>query len=243
MGVNRRSGSDAHFRYCSIPDLWGLGCFLTFWSPWSSVQSSVLWLPIKNKARYRVLCQRRLFDGGADLGDAQLLWCAAFLVQPSRSRHWWTPCLKLFQVYYHRSQHFKWCGEYLHLHLLIDSSLYWVGGMGVLVFVPGDPAAGRRRGLRAYTWCDAESPGPVGKLLWRSRIRRKSCIWSIWLWRYCRWFCFWSAECHCLISLATSTITAGTGGFGIWNDSIAHYNSYYLQGCDHCVHDPVWCKF
>ena len=31
-------------------------------------------------------------------------------------------------------------------------------------------------------------------------------------------------------SLATSFGTAGTGGFGIWNDSIAHYNSYYLQG-------------
>ena len=31
-------------------------------------------------------------------------------------------------------------------------------------------------------------------------------------------------------SLATSFGTAGTGGFGIWNDSIAHYSSYYLQG-------------
>ena len=28
----------------------------------------------------------------------------------------------------------------------------------------------------------------------------------------------------------TSLATAGTGGFGIWNNSIAHYQSYYLQG-------------
>ena len=31
-------------------------------------------------------------------------------------------------------------------------------------------------------------------------------------------------------AVCTSMATAGTGGFGIWNNSMAHYDSYYLQG-------------
>ena len=44
-------------------------------------------------------------------------------------------------------------------------------------------------------------------------------------------------------AICVSLGTAGTGGFGNWNDSIAHYNSAYLQKCHLGLYDPFRHQF
>ncbi|GLC82999.1 TrkH family potassium uptake protein [Lacrimispora brassicae] len=108
------------------------------------------------------------------------------------------------------------------------SFTHWIGGMGVLVFILSIlPLAG---GYNMYIM-KAESPGPsVGKLVPKVRTTAKI-LYKIYL--------FMTAlEIILLViggmplfdSLAISFGTAGTGGFGIKNNSMAFYESYYLQG-------------
>ena len=108
------------------------------------------------------------------------------------------------------------------------SFTHWLGGMGVLVFILSIlPLAG---GYNMYIM-KAESPGPsVGKLVPRVRSTAKI-LYSIYLFMTV-------LEVMLLLiggmplfdSLTTSFGTAGTGGFGIKNNSLAFYDSYYLQG-------------
>ncbi len=114
-----------------------------------------------------------------------------------------------------------------HASLLWRSLTHWVGGMGVLVFMLAIvPLAG---GNTIYLM-RAESPGPsVNKL--SPHMKDTAMI------LYKIYFGLTVAEAVFLIlggmpffdAVNTSMATAGTGGFGIWNSSIAHYNSYYLQ--------------
>ena len=108
------------------------------------------------------------------------------------------------------------------------SFTHWIGGMGVLVFILSIlPLAG---GYNMYIM-KAESPGPsVGKLVPKVRATAKI-LYKIYL--------FMTALEVILLmlggmpffdSLAISFGTAGTGGFGIKNNSMAFYESYYLQG-------------
>ena len=77
----------------------------------------------------------------------------------------------------------------------------------------------------------AESPGPsVGKLTPKVKNTAKILYLIYLVMTVLQMILLLIGGMPLFDSLATSFGTAGTGGFGIWNDSIAHYNSYYLQG-------------
>ena len=104
---------------------------------------------------------------------------------------------------------------------------HWVGGMGVLVFLLAIVPSGERGTGFTMHLLRAESPGPdVGKLV--PRMRKTAAILYI---IYCiltvldilfllaGGMSLFEAVCHAFG-------TAGTGGFGIKNDSLAGYSPY-----------------
>lgn len=105
------------------------------------------------------------------------------------------------------------------------SFTHWVGGMGVLVFIMAVlPLAGGSGNLQLMK---AESPGPdVGKLVPKSNLTARIL--------YGLYFVLTVAEIIFLLcggmepfdALTISFGTAGTGGFGIMNDSCASYSAY-----------------
>lgn len=105
------------------------------------------------------------------------------------------------------------------------SFTHWVGGMGVLVFIMAVlPLAGGSGNLQLMK---AESPGPdVGKLVPKSNLTARIL--------YGLYFVLTVAEVIFLLcggmslfdALTMSFGTAGTGGFGILNDSCASYSPY-----------------
>ncbi|MCI8516628.1 MAG: TrkH family potassium uptake protein [Hungatella sp.] len=113
--------------------------------------------------------------------------------------------------------------------LMWRSFTHWVGGMGVLVFILAIlPLAG---GGYAMHIMRAESPGPsVGKLAPKVKDTAKI-LYVIYLtMTVIQILLLLLGGMPLFDSLATSFGTAGTGGFGIKNSSIAYYDSYYLQG-------------
>lgn len=110
--------------------------------------------------------------------------------------------------------------------LLWRSFTHWVGGMGVIVFMLAVlPLAGGGYNMHIMR---AESPGPsVGKLV--PKVRQTAKI------LYLLYFGITVAQMSFLLlsgmpifdTICLSFGTAGTGGFGILNDSIASYT--YLQ--------------
>lgn len=103
----------------------------------------------------------------------------------------------------------------------------WLGGMGVLVFLLAVlPVGGRSEGFTMHL-LRAESPGPdVGKLF--PRIKKTATV---------LYLCYIGLSLINLIfllaggmplfdSVCTMFSTAGTGGFGIRNDSLAGYSAY-----------------
>lgn len=101
---------------------------------------------------------------------------------------------------------------------------HWIGGMGVLVFLLAIIPIG---GGSQINIMKAESPGPsVGKLV--PRIRSTARI------LYIIYFVLTILEILFLVcggmtlfeAVNTAVATAGTGGFGIKNDSIAGYSAY-----------------
>ncbi|MBE6958990.1 MAG: TrkH family potassium uptake protein [Ruminococcaceae bacterium] len=104
---------------------------------------------------------------------------------------------------------------------------HWLGGMGVLVFLLAiAPAGGDEKGFTMHL-LRAESPGPeVGKLV--PKMRQTALILYVIyvvltilnvIFLLCGGMSFLEALC-------TAFGTAGTGGFGIKNDSIASYSPY-----------------
>lgn len=112
-----------------------------------------------------------------------------------------------------------------HASLFWRSFTQWIGGMGVLVFVMAVlPLAGGGGNLHLMR---AESPGPnVGKLVPKS-ISTARILYGIYI-------AMSVLECIILLiggmplfdSITLTFSTAGTGGFGILNDSVASYNTY-----------------
>ncbi|MBQ8731242.1 MAG: TrkH family potassium uptake protein [Oscillospiraceae bacterium] len=107
------------------------------------------------------------------------------------------------------------------------SFTHWIGGMGVLVFVL---AVIPRSDTDSMHLMRAEMPGPtVGKLV--SRIRHTARI------LYVIYFILTVVMMVFLLcggmplfdSIVTAFGTAGTGGFGVKNASIAYYNSVYID--------------
>jgi trk system potassium uptake protein TrkH len=115
-----------------------------------------------------------------------------------------------------------------HCMLIWRSFTHWIGGMGVLVFILSIlPLAG---GYNMYIM-KAESPGPsVGKLVPKVRSTAKILYGIYFSMTVVQIILLLLGGMNLFDSMAITFGTAGTGGFGIKNDSMAFYDSYYLQG-------------
>ncbi len=107
------------------------------------------------------------------------------------------------------------------------SFTHWIGGMGILVFVIAIMPKTENSSMHVMR---AEVPGPtVGKLV--SKLRASARIlYGI----YCvltavEIILLWAGGMPLFDSIVTSFATAGTGGFGILNNSIEGYNSLYSE--------------
>ena len=106
------------------------------------------------------------------------------------------------------------------------SFTHWVGGMGVLVFLL---AIGPGEGNKGFTMhlLRAESPGPsVGKLVPKMR-KTAGILYILYIALTLANFVFLLVGKMPLFdAVCTALGTAGTGGFGIKNDSMASYSPY-----------------
>ena len=103
---------------------------------------------------------------------------------------------------------------------------HWLGGMGVLVFLLAIAPGGKDTGFTMHL-LRAESPGPsVGKLV--PRMRKTALIlYLIYISLTIANIIFLIAGKMSLFEAVCAAFgTAGTGGFGIKNDSIAGYSPY-----------------
>lgn len=107
--------------------------------------------------------------------------------------------------------------------LIWRSFTHWIGGMGVLVFILAVlPLAG---GYNMHIM-RAESPGPsVGKLVPRVKTTAKILYLIYFVMTIVLIFILLLADMHWFDALAMSFGTAGTGGFGILNDSCGSYTT------------------
>lgn len=107
------------------------------------------------------------------------------------------------------------------------SFTHWIGGMGVLVFAT---AILSNKNARTTYIMRAEMAGPkVGKLVakWQFSIR---ILYGIYIALSALEFIFLLfGGMSVFDSLVHTFGTAGTGGFGIWNNSIGHYESAYID--------------
>ncbi len=110
------------------------------------------------------------------------------------------------------------------------SFTHWLGGMGVLVFILAIIPKSEGGGVSLHIM-RAESPGPVvGKLVPKMRSTARI-LYAIYIVMTILMMLFLLIGGMPLFdSVAISMGTAGTGGFAITNNSIAAYDSYYLQG-------------
>lgn len=109
---------------------------------------------------------------------------------------------------------------------------HWLGGMGVLVFIMAiAPGRSRDEGFAMHI-LRAESPGPdVGKLVPRMR-QTASILYIIYIVLTVLNVIFLVIGRMPLFdAVCTAFGTAGTGGFGIKNDSIASYSPYIQNVC------------
>ena len=104
---------------------------------------------------------------------------------------------------------------------------HWLGGMGVLVFLLAVvPSSGKGTGFTMHL-LRAESPGPdVGKLVPKMK-QTATILYSIYVVLTVLNIIFLLCGGMSLFeSVCTAFGTAGTGGFGVKNDSIAGYSPY-----------------
>lgn len=108
--------------------------------------------------------------------------------------------------------------------LMWRSFTHWIGGMGVLVFILAVlPLAG---GYNIHIM-RAESPGPaVGKLVPKVKTTAKILYGIYLVMTILQILLLLLGGMPWFDSIALSFGTAGTGGFGVLNDSIASYNAY-----------------
>jgi len=109
---------------------------------------------------------------------------------------------------------------------------HWLGGMGVLVFLLAiSSGSGRDKGFTMHL-LRAESPGPdVGKLVPRMK-QTATILYAIYIGITILNVVFLLIGGMPLFdAVCTAFGTAGTGGFGIRNDSIASYSPYIQNVC------------
>lgn len=109
---------------------------------------------------------------------------------------------------------------------------HWLGGMGVLVFLLAvAPASGKGRGYTMHI-LRAESPGPnVGKLVPKIRDTAKLLYLMYILLTVLNVIFLLIGGMPLFDAVCTAFGTAGTGGFGIRNDSMAGYSPYLQNVC------------
>lgn len=109
---------------------------------------------------------------------------------------------------------------------------HWLGGMGVLVFLLAIiPAGGRGSGYTMHI-LRAESPGPnVGKLVPKMKDTAKILYLIYVLLTILNVIFLLIGRMPVFDAVCTALGTAGTGGFGIRNDSIASYSPYLQNVC------------
>ena len=108
--------------------------------------------------------------------------------------------------------------------LMWRSFTHWVGGMGVLVFIMAFIPLSGGQNMHIMK---AETPGPsVSKLV--PRVKTTAMIlYSIYLGlTFIEFIMLLCGGMDVFESLATAVGTAGTGGFGVRNDSMASYSPY-----------------
>ena len=110
---------------------------------------------------------------------------------------------------------------------------HWLGGMGVLVFLLAlAPTRGARSGGYTMHILRAESPGPnVGKLVPKMRETAKILYRMYILLTVLNVGFLLAGHMPLFDAVCTAFGTAGTGGFGVRNDSIAGYSPYLQNVC------------
>ena len=107
------------------------------------------------------------------------------------------------------------------------SFTHWIGGMGILVFLLAILPQNNSHSMHLMR---SEAPGPeVSKFVPRLRDSAKILYQIYILLTLIMVGCLLFAGMPLFDSLCTAFGTAGTGGFGIWNDSIAHYDSVLIE--------------
>lgn len=109
---------------------------------------------------------------------------------------------------------------------------HWLGGMGVLVFLLAIvPVGGQNTGFTMHL-LRAESPGPnVGKLVPRMGKTAKILYFLYIFLTVLNIIFLLLGHMPLFDSICTALGTAGTGGFGIKNDSMASYSPYLQNVC------------
>lgn len=114
--------------------------------------------------------------------------------------------------------------EISHASLMWRSLTHWIGGMGVLVFIM---AVVPLSGGSNINLMRAESPGPsVGKLVPKMKVTARL-LYIIYIVFTLLEFIFLAiGKMPIFDAFCTAVGTAGTGGFGVKNDSLASYTPY-----------------
>jgi trk system potassium uptake protein TrkH len=109
---------------------------------------------------------------------------------------------------------------------------HWLGGMGVLVFLLAVSSVGGGDSGFTMHLLRAESPGPnVGKLVPRMR-KTASILYKLYIiLTIINVIFLLLGGMNLFEALCTAFGTAGTGGFGVRNDSIASYSPYIQNVC------------
>ena len=107
------------------------------------------------------------------------------------------------------------------------SFTHWIGGMGILVFVIAVMPKTESTSMHIMK---AEVPGPtVGKLVSKLRASARILYGIYCVMTVVQTVLLWAGGMPLFDSVVTSFATAGTGGFGILNNSIEGYNSLYAE--------------
>lgn len=109
---------------------------------------------------------------------------------------------------------------------------HWLGGMGVLVFLLAISSLKGSKGGYTMHLLRAESPGPnVGKLVPKMKQTAEILYILYILLTILNMLFLLAGKMPLFDAVCTAMGTAGTGGFGIKNDSIAGYSPYIQNVC------------
>lgn len=112
------------------------------------------------------------------------------------------------------------------------SFTHWLGGMGVLVFVLAISSGGDSKSGFTMHLLRAESPGPkVGKLVPKMKTTAEILYAIYILLTILNIIFLLIGKMPLFDAVCTALGTAGTGGFGVKNDSIAGYSPYLQNVC------------